>query len=157
MSIDPPPPAMSSATLTRPGWPRPGASAVILRGDTVLLVERGKGAARGIWSFPGGHIEPGERAAAAAAREVLEETGITAEITGLLDVQDVLIKDKAGILAAHYVLAVYFGRAATGDVRAASDAADARFVPLDGLEPYILTAGAQRLIGKARALLTPAL
>jgi 8-oxo-dGTP diphosphatase len=142
--------------MTRTGWPRPGASAVILRGDTVLLVERGKGAAKGMWSFPGGHIEPGERALDAAKREVQEETGITAGITGLLDVQDVLIRDGDGALAAHYVLAVYYGCAITGEARAASDAADARFVPLDGLAAYALTRGAQRLIVKASGLLAAA-
>ena len=145
-------PATDTA-LTRPGWPRPGASAVILRGDTVLLVERGRGAAKGIWSFPGGHIEPGERAADAALREVLEETGVTAHITGLLDVNDVLIRNQAGVLIAHYVLAVFYGRAVEGEARAASDAADARFVPLNGLGAYFLTPSAQRLITKAAALL----
>jgi 8-oxo-dGTP diphosphatase len=144
----------SPPPLSRPEWPRPGASAVILREGSVLLVERGKGAAKGIWSFPGGHIEPGERAAAAVAREVLEETGITAEIAGLLDVQDVLIRDKAGTLTAHYVLSVYYGGAAFGEARAASDAADARFVPIACLDGYVLTQGAQRLIARATALMS---
>jgi 8-oxo-dGTP diphosphatase len=142
--------------LTRHEWPRPGASAVIFRGDAVLLIERGKGAAKGTWSFPGGHIEPGERAATAAQREVLEETGIAVEIMGLLDVQDVLLKDKAGRLTAHYVLAVYFGRATSGEPKAASDAADARFVPLDTLDAYVLTQGAGRLIARAQQLLATA-
>jgi 8-oxo-dGTP diphosphatase len=51
-------------------WPRCAASAAIFRAGKVLLVERGSGALKGRWSLPGGHIEPGERAAGAAAREV---------------------------------------------------------------------------------------
>jgi 8-oxo-dGTP diphosphatase len=127
-------------------WPRAGASAVILRDGQVLLVERGKGAAKGLWSFPGGHIEPGERAAMAAEREVREETGIASKIAGLLDVQDVLIRDKAGLLTAHYVLAVFWGHLIGGTLAAASDAADARFVPIEHLDGYILTQGARRLV-----------
>lgn len=38
----------------------------------------------GEWVLPKGHIEPGESAAEAAAREVLEEAGITASLVGEL-------------------------------------------------------------------------
>ena len=59
-------------------WPRCAASAAVLRGREVLLVERAKGALAGYWSLPGGHIEPGETARSAALREVREETGVEA-------------------------------------------------------------------------------
>ena len=50
-----------------PQWPRAAASAAIFRGQEVLLVRRGKGGPlAGLWSLPGGHIEPGEPARAAA-------------------------------------------------------------------------------------------
>ena len=123
----------------------------MFRGDEVLLVERGKGAARGTWSLPGGHIEPGERAEAAAVREVGEETGVTIVIDGLVDVHDVLIRAKDGALEAHYVLAVYRGRQVAGEPRAASDAAAARFVTPVLLQDLPLTPGALELIGRARA------
>jgi 8-oxo-dGTP diphosphatase len=135
------------------GWPRAGASAVILRDGHVLLVERGKGASRGMWSFPGGHIEPGEHALAAAQREVLEETGVDARVVGLLDIQDVIIRDRFGALVAHYLLAVHWGTAAAGDAMAASDAADARFVPMGELDRFHLTQGARRFIDLAVARL----
>jgi 8-oxo-dGTP diphosphatase len=143
----------SQIQMPQPGshWPKAGASGVVLRGNHVLLVERGKGAAKGIWSFPGGHIEPGERAATAAQREVQEETGVAVQLHGLLDMQDVIIRDTAGLLTAHYVLAVYWGTTLDNEATASSDAADARFVPLDRLEEYHLTQGARRLIELAVA------
>lgn len=129
-----------------PVWPRAAASAAVFRGDSVLLVQRARGAAQGLWSLPGGKIEPGETAAAAAAREVLEETSIQARLIGLLDIHDVISRAGDGSLTAHYVLAVYFGAAGAGEPVGGSDAASARFVALDELDAYTLTASAARLI-----------
>ena len=41
-----------------------------------LLVRRGREPSRGLWSIPGGKVEPGESDRAAVAREVWEETGL---------------------------------------------------------------------------------
>lgn len=52
------------------------ASAVIVDGRTrVLLIQRGHHPAKGMWSLPGGSVEPGETIPDAVAREVAEETG----------------------------------------------------------------------------------
>lgn len=53
---------------------------VCFRGDEVLLIKRGKPPKKGAWSIPGGRIEPGETECEACARELLEETGVTADI-----------------------------------------------------------------------------
>ncbi len=137
---------MSEHGLKRPEWPRPAASAAVFRDDGVLLVERGKGAMRGRWSLPGGHIEPGERAIDAARREVLEETGVTAGLVGIVAVHDALIHDASGVLSAHYVIAVHHGLWVQGEPTAASDATAARFVKLGDLPSYRLTDGAYDLI-----------
>lgn len=62
----------------RPSRPvvRIGVQAVIRDGDRVLLGLRANTFGRGTWGLPGGHIEPGEKVLAAAAREVREETGL---------------------------------------------------------------------------------
>ena len=82
----------SQAVRRDPDWPRCGASAAIFREGAVLLIERAKGALKGRWSLPGGHIEPGETAQAAAVREVREETGVEADIQGLVDIHDVILR-----------------------------------------------------------------
>lgn len=133
-------------------WPRCGVSAIIFRDQAVLLVERASGALKGRWSPPGGHIEPGERVRAAALREVREETGVEAEIGGLVDVHEVLLQDGEGRLSAHYLLAVFWGRWLAGEPAAGSDAAAARFVALDGLDAYPMTDGAENLIRRAWAM-----
>lgn len=144
---------MTNDSARRNDWPRAAASAAIFRDDAVLLVERGKGAARGTWSLPGGHIEPGERAAEAARREVLEETGIEATIRGLVDVRDVIYHGNNGALSVHYLLAVYYGFSADGAVPVAqSDAAAARFVSFADLDAMTLTPGVGEAIKLARRL-----
>ena len=130
-------------------WPRCAASAAIFRHGKVLLVERGSGALKGLWSLPGGHIEPGERAAAAAAREVFEEGAIEAEVLGLLDIHEVVLRDARDRLLAHYLITVFFGRWVAGEPVAGGDAAAARFLELGELAHYPLTEGAAPLILRA--------
>jgi 8-oxo-dGTP diphosphatase len=136
-------------TATRQGAsPRCGASAVIFRGREVLLIERGKGALAGYWSLPGGHIEPGETARAAALREAREETGVDAELGNLVDIHEVIINSDKGLLT-HYLIAVFAGRWTAGEPTPAADAASARFVVIDDIEKYRLTDGAACLIRRA--------
>lgn len=53
-----------------------GASAIVVSGDKYLLIKRGKEPSKGLYSFPGGHVEPGERLDDAAIRELEEETNL---------------------------------------------------------------------------------
>ena len=137
--------------LRNAAWPRCGASAAVFRGEAVLLIVRAKGALKGLWSLPGGHIEPGETARAAAQREVLEETGVQADIDALVDVHDVILRAAEGALRAHYVITVFCGRWRSGEPNASSDASLARFVPFGEVEGLQLTDGAAPLIQRAWA------
>jgi len=147
-----PHPAEGSPAEQSPHWPKAAASAVVLRGDHVLLAQRGKGANAGSWSLPGGHIEPGETARDAATREVREECGLEFDIVGLADVQDVILHDQDGALRAHYLLTVFHGVSHAGEPIAASDCRAARFVQIEALAAYHLTPGAERVIRRAVSL-----
>jgi 8-oxo-dGTP diphosphatase len=134
---------------TLPTWPRAAASIIVLRGQRVLLAKRGKGALQGLWSPPGGHIEPGEAAQQAALRELAEETGVTASLSGLLDLHEVIRHDDGGLLTAHYILLVFHGDWLAGEPVAGDDAAEAAFFTLEGLASLPMTDGALPLIHSA--------
>ncbi len=146
---------MTTETKRFDGWPRVGASAAIFRGDEILLIQRGKGAFTGLWSLPGGHVEPGERAADAACREVREETGVEAVIDALVTVHDVIHRDEAGVLRAHYLLTVYVGRWQSGEAAPASDSRAAQFFPLAEIDTIPMTPDAQAIIRKAITMRRP--
>jgi mutator protein MutT len=56
------------------------AAAIAVDAGRLLLVRRAPGrTGAGRWSIPGGRIEAGERAADAAVRELVEETGLRSE------------------------------------------------------------------------------
>jgi 8-oxo-dGTP diphosphatase len=145
---------MAITVEQRPYWPRLGASAAIFRNGTVLLGERGKGALAGMWSLPGGHVEPGEQVAGAARREVFEETGVVAEILGLVDLHEVIRRESpGGEVSWHYVIAVHYGLWRNGEPMPASDCRATRFVALDALHSVPLTEGAETIIRRAHRLL----
>jgi 8-oxo-dGTP diphosphatase len=136
-----------------PAWPRSAASLAVFRGEEVLLVARGGGAFKGLWSLPGGHIEPGERAREAALRETLEETGVAADWPTLVDVHEVVLSAAGGGLAAHYLIVVFCARWRAGEPTAGDDAVAARFVAPGALAELPLTEGLAPLIARARAIL----
>lgn len=108
--------------------PVPTVGVVCLKGDQVLLIKRGTPPRLGQWSLPGGRIEWGEAVDVAALRELKEETGVEAELTGLLDVVDgVFTSRETGETTRHYVMIDYAARWTGGEPVAGDDAADARF------------------------------
>ena len=46
----------------------------------LLLIRRGREPSRGLWSLPGGRVEPGETLEQAVVREVREETGLEVRV-----------------------------------------------------------------------------
>ncbi|SMO98114.1 NUDIX hydrolase [Paracoccus laeviglucosivorans] len=111
-------------------FPRLAALAVTLDGDRVLLVQRRNPPDAGLWGFPGGHVEPGETALDAAARELHEETGVTARPLAYLDNIDVIERGADGALRFHFLLAAVLCDYVSGQPAAADDALDAGWVPV---------------------------
>jgi len=132
--------------------PKLGVSACVWRDGKVLLVERAK-PPKGMWAFPGGHLELGETLEEGAARELHEETGLRAEFHGLLGLYDVIRRDETGLVTIHYVIACYLGTAMPGDAVAASDAAAAAWVSPDDLGRYMLAPNIADAVARAKARL----
>ena len=135
---------MTQSGLEAARRPVPGVGVVCLRGAQVLLIRRGKPPMQGAWSLPGGHVEWGETLAAAALRELVEETGVEAELLGLVDVVDGLFGPDT-----HYVLIDYAARWRSGEPRAEDDAVEAVFHPLARLGELELWAETVRVIALA--------
>lgn len=104
--------------------PKVAAAVFIVRDGEVLLIKRSNEPQEGKWALPAGYIDEGEDPREAALREVAEETGITAEITRLVDV----LPPEGG----QATLLILFEGAPTGGALAAQDDAEAvAFFPPD--------------------------
>ena len=144
--------AMTGDAIPGPLLPSPivGVGAVIWnKHDEVVLIRRGQAPRLGEWSIPGGKLEWGERVTEGLAREVREETGLTVEIGGLIDVVDSVLRDEAGVVTRHYVLIDFWARYVGGELVAGSDAAEARWVPYAALGEYPLWTETRRIIETA--------
>jgi ADP-ribose pyrophosphatase YjhB (NUDIX family) len=125
---------------------------VVLDGDRVLLVQRGGQPSAGKWSLPGGLVDLGETTHDAARREVLEECGIAVTLAGVVGVVDRVVRDESGRVRYHYVLVDYLGYPESREVRAGTDAADVRWVPVTEVERYDVTDGLVDMIGRAAVM-----
>ncbi|MBU0508592.1 NUDIX hydrolase [bacterium] len=106
--------------------PFPTTDVVLIREGRVLLIRRG--APPEGWALPGGFIDYGESAEAAARRELSEETGLRATALSLLGVYSEPGRDPRF----HTLSVVYLGEA-DGELRAGDDVTDARWFPLASL------------------------
>ncbi|WP_189249782.1 NUDIX hydrolase [Streptosporangium pseudovulgare] len=111
--------------------------AIILDGSgRLLLVRRGRPPGEGLWSVPGGRVEPGESDAEAVAREVLEETGLTVAVGRLAG-----SVDRPGPGGAVYEIRDYLAEVRGGTLAAGDDAADAGWFSPGELARLPLTTG----------------
>jgi 8-oxo-dGTP diphosphatase len=90
----------------------------------LLLIRRKNPPFQGQYALPGGFVEYGEATEKAAARELAEETGLTAVALSLVGVYAEPGRDPRG----HTVSIAYLVRVADFNPRAGDDAAGAEFV-----------------------------
>ena len=64
--------------------PKPTATLICPKNNSILLVKRAADPGKGLWGLPGGFIERGETPEAGATRELLEETNLTGTVTKIL-------------------------------------------------------------------------
>ena len=135
-----------------PVRPIVGIGIVVLKGEHVLLVRRGKPPGVGSWTLPGGGQELGETAQEAARRELLEETALEVGPLILAAQVDSIRRDAAGRIQYHYTILDFAARWEAGEPIAGSDVTEAVWARLDALEGFGLWSEAHRVIAIAARL-----
>jgi 8-oxo-dGTP diphosphatase len=136
-----------------PDQPVVGVGAVILNDGKILLEKRKNEPSRGKWTIPGGLVELGETLEHAVVREVEEETCLEClrdEQPCLIDVVDNIDLDGKGKVKYHFVIIDYLVKVKGHFFKAASDAEDLRWVPLDEVEKYDLTSSFRVFFRRSR-------
>jgi 8-oxo-dGTP diphosphatase len=126
-----------------------GVGALIFRGNSILLIERGREPLKGYWSLPGGLVETGEKLEAAAAREVLEETGLRVKPQKMFEIFERIMRDPSGRAQYHYVLVDYICKLVDGKLRAGDDVSDVEWVTRAKVAKRQLTEGTAAVIERA--------
>lgn len=124
--------------------PTIGVGGVLLNSrQEVLLIKRNQAPAQGLWSIPGGRLEPGESLVDACHREFKEETNLGIEVNHIVAVVE---RKLEGF---HYVI-IDFSVQLTDEADfipiANSDVAEAKWISLDDLGQYDLVAGLAEII-----------
>jgi len=122
------------------GWihfvdPKVAAAVLIEEQGRVLLVRRANEPFRGLWTLPAGFINGGEDPAEAAARECLEETGLSVRVKRVLEI----ISGKEHPRGADFTI-IYQGQVLSGELKADDDADAAEWFGRDRLPPLAFRA-----------------
>jgi 8-oxo-dGTP diphosphatase len=124
---------------------RGGASIALFKDRQVLLVRRKHAPFAGLWSLPGGKAEGDETPRETACRELREETGLEAEIAGVVD-RVTVGTEAGGKDGDRYRLTVFYGLPSGGSLVAGGDTEAAEWVHLDEIEALPMTPGTIELI-----------
>ena len=122
---------------------------MIMDGDRILLVERGREPLKGFWSLPGGALETGETLHEGIRREVFEETGLQVNPVEMFEIFERIIRDDDGRPEYHYVLMDYVCEVAGGALQAGDDVSKVHWFEKDALNDLRLTEGTLAVILKA--------
>lgn len=126
--------------------PAPAAGVLLEERGGILLVRRRYEPAMGAWCLPAGFMEYGESPERCAVRELREETGLRARLTGLFGVYAGF--DDPRVRA---VLVLYTAERLGGRLRPGDDALEARFWRLGRLPARIAFAAHRRALEELRS------
>lgn len=136
-----------------PARPILASSIAVFRDGKVLLAERTKPPSASLLSLPGGLVEPGERLAEAALRELLEETGVVARIVAFNDHVEIIERDRADRVARHFVVASFVGEWLAGEGETGPEASRVLWIEPRGIVDLATTPGLAAVVRRAETLL----
>lgn len=124
--------------------PSIGVGGVLLNSHhQVLLIKRNQAPAKGLWSLPGGRLEPGESLVEACKREFHEETNLEVEVKHIVAVVDRRLEGFHYVIIDYWVTLVDERRCVPV---AQSDVAEAKWINLDDLGLYDVVVGLTEII-----------
>jgi 8-oxo-dGTP diphosphatase len=125
------------------------AAALVEPGGRILLQQRPDGGAMaGLWEFPGGKVEEGERPEDALARELAEELGLEIDVADLAPA----CFASAPVAGRHMILLLYLCRRWGGEPEALHATA-LKWVRPDEMRGLPMPPADEPLIGLIEALL----
>ena len=141
--------------MAAPTHPTLAASVAVFRGPRVLLARRGANPGHGLWSLPGGRVEPGETMAEAAIRELMEEVKVVARIIGLAAMLDLIVRDGTGALQSHFVVAAHAGLWQANEPEPGAEALEVGWFLPQEIDRLATTDKLAQVVAKAAAVLAP--
>ncbi|MGE0722763.1 MAG: NUDIX hydrolase [Alphaproteobacteria bacterium] len=146
---------MAAAPAAARPRPQLAASAAVFRDGKLLIACRAAGPGAGNWSLPGGRVEAGETLAEAAAREVMEEVGVAAEIVAVAGIREIIRRDAAGTPIAHFVVVAHAARWRAGEPTTGPEASAVAWVDPYDLGDRPTTDGLAEIVRAASRLIDP--
>ncbi|MBS7247171.1 MAG: NUDIX hydrolase [Candidatus Jordarchaeales archaeon] len=117
-------------------------------GESIILVKRLNPPFKDYYALPGGFVEVGERLEEALRREVKEETGLEVEVERIIGIYDEPDRDPRG----HVVTVAYLCREVEGELRASTDAKEAKRFTLKEAASLKLAFDHEKILRDAEAL-----